>query len=165
MAKPTNPHRLYGLYTPHSRITSDGTLINPHTGEIFRPVPRTKQSFLNQCDINNIIKEFSITGQITHMSAQAARGAYLDLPDAMDYQTSLNLLQQASEAFQSLPAKVRDRFGNDPAQFLAFCGDPANRKEMGEMGLLGEHWNHPSRTGGEGGPPPSPSTPPAKPAE
>ncbi|AXH77035.1 MAG: internal scaffolding protein [Microviridae sp.] len=153
-------HQIFGLYTPHARVQADNTIVNLHTGEITIPPPRTKQSFLPQCDINNIIKEFSITGQITHVSAQAARGAYLDLPEVMDYQESLNTLQRASEAFQSLPAKVRDRFGNDPAQFLEFCGNPENRNEMGELGLLGPYWDRKVQPGGDGGTPPSLSTPP-----
>lgn len=35
----------------------------------------------------------------------------------------------------TLPAKVRDRFSNDPGKFLAFVDDPKSREEMYELGL------------------------------
>ena len=37
--------------------------------------------------------------------------------------------------FLDLPAKVRDRFKNDPGQFLEFATDPSNVDELVKMGL------------------------------
>lgn len=125
----------WGFYTPHKPVGFSNELVNPVTGEITNPPSMTKQEFVDQCNVNKIIKEFTITGQITHISAKAAQGAFIDLPAGLDYQNSLNIMIKAEEAFMALPAAVRDRFGNDPAAFLEFMSDPENGDEMIKMGL------------------------------
>ena len=117
---------------PHREF---GELVNHKTGEVTQPPSRTKQSFLPECDINNIVKSYRMTGQINHMRANAAQGVYEELPDPIDFQMSLNILQEASDSFASLPSQVRKRFDNDPAEFLAFMANPANQDEIIKMGL------------------------------
>lgn len=95
----------------------------------------TKQSFKDECDINNILSQYKQSGIISHINAQAAAGRYIDLPESVDLQEAFALVEQATGAFASLPAKVRDRFHNDPALFLAFCEDPKNADELVELGL------------------------------
>lgn len=155
---PQYTHAKWGFYTPHQAVRADGTLINFQTGELYNPPSMTKQEFKDQCDINKIIKEFTITGQITHISAKAAQGAFIDLPGELDYQTSLNVMIKAEEAFLALPAKIRDRFGNDPAEFLAFASDPKNGDELIELGIRERPLRKPPEaatgTGGDGGRPP-----------
>lgn len=147
-------YSMWSFYRPHARSTFDNEVIHPFTGEISHPPSMTKQEFKDQCDINNIIKAFKITGQINHMSANAQLGMYADLPDPIDYQDAQNTIRQASESFASLPAKVRDRFENDPALFLAFLSDPANKDEAQALGLL-------NKPGPDGLPPATPHpTPP-----
>jgi len=126
----------YDRYRPHARVQEDGSVFNRFTGEYEFPPSRTKQSHLQECDVNNIIKQFSVTGQIAHINAKAALGAYVDLPDEMDFQAAQNTVIEANKAFMTLPAKVRERFANQPAEFLAFLNDPANRGEAIQMGLI-----------------------------
>lgn len=142
-------------------MTFDNDLVNPVTGEVTFPPSMAKQEFKAECDINNILKQFSVTGMIRHVSARAAEGRYEDLPDSQDFQESLAIVQQATDAFGTLPAKIRDRFHNEPAEFLAFVSDPANLDEMRTLGLAIPKAS-PSPTnasteqpGGEGGSPPS----------
>lgn len=125
----------YSFYRPHPRYLELGEITNPITGEVTQPPSMTKQEFVRECDINNIIKSYSVTGMLTHVSAKAAMGAYQDLPDPSDYQESLHVLMAAETSFMTLPAKLRDRFENDPAEFLAFCSNPANLDEMRTLGL------------------------------
>lgn len=94
---------------------------------------RTKQSFKAECDINNIMKRFERTGVLTDMIKQ--NPAYGDFSEVPDYLEALNIVAHAHTQFESLSAKVRARFNNDPEQFLAFVSDPRNRKEMVDMGL------------------------------
>lgn len=122
-------------YRPHKRVREHGYIINPATGEAKAPPSLTKQEFQAECDINNIIKHFSVTGMFNHVNTRASQGAYEDLPDQVDFQESLNTIKAAETAFMSLPAKVRDRFGQDPAEFLAFLADPANLEEARKLGL------------------------------
>lgn len=123
-------------YIPHKRVQYTGELVNPVTGEISFPPSMTKQEHKAECDINNVVAQYKRTGMISHISAKAAQGAYQDLPDPMDYQEALHIQRDAAAAFASLPSKVRDRFANDPAEFLTFMADPQNAQEARELGLL-----------------------------
>lgn len=156
----------YGFHRPHKRVQFTGELLDHKTGELVRPPARTKQQFVAQCDINNIVKQFTRTGQFTHLAANAAKGTYTDLPDPIDFQDSMNLVIQAEQAFASLTAKVRNRFSNSPAEFLAFMADSANQEEAIKLGLAKDTRPPPAPpegagkppqepTGGDGGKPPS----------
>lgn len=123
------------FYRPHVRVQFGNELVNPHTGEVSYPPSMTKQSHKDECDINNIIKQYKVTGMVTHISANARQGAYQDLPAPIEFQEALNIVAQAEQAFATLPSKVRDRFQNDPEAFLAFTSDPRNAKEMADLGL------------------------------
>lgn len=123
------------LFREHLRIREYGAMVNPHTGEVTTPPSMTKQEFKKECDINNVIKSYSQTGMVSHISAKAQMGAYQDLPDSLDFQDSLHIIKQAETAFMSLPAKTRERFNNEPAQFLAFVNDPKNGDELIKLGL------------------------------
>lgn len=122
-------------YRPHKRVQELGDVLNHATGEYVVLPSMTKQEFQKECDINNIIKHFSVTGMFNHVNARASQGAYEDLPDQVDFQESLNTIRAAEAAFMSLPAKVRDRFGQDPAEFLGFLADPSNLEEARKLGL------------------------------
>lgn len=94
----------------------------------------TKQSHKEECDIHNIVRQYQRTGVITHIARQGAR--YEDLPDYADYQEGMNIALRAQDAFAALPAKVRDRYGNDPGRFLAAFNDADEVSFLREMGLL-----------------------------
>jgi len=123
-----------GFARAHARVSVDGLLLNHQTGEFEKPKTRTKQSFKDECDINNILQQYSATGMIRHMRNEQPR--YADLPDDVDFQAAMNTVLQAESAFASLPSKVRNRFHNDPAEFLAFMSDPKNLEEMISLGLV-----------------------------
>lgn len=59
-----------------------------------------------------------------------------ELPSDYDYQSALNIQIQADQAFQQLPAKLRDRYGNDPQLFLAALADPAEKESLQALGVL-----------------------------
>lgn len=156
---------MYSFFRPHARVTENNEWTDPITGEVGPMPSMTKQEFQYECDINNVIKAFSATGMFKHVSARAGEGAYLDLPNSVDFQESLHQVQQAREAFMTLPSKLRARFDNDPAEFLAFSHNPENLEEMRALGLATPAPLPPAPvvvtmapgepTGGEGGSPPS----------
>lgn len=131
--------KLRSFYRPHQRVYAPVGIekYDLKTGEVKIEIEpsRTKQSFVEECDINNILKQYQKTGQIRHITAQAEKGQYVDLPEPIDFQESLNTVMRAEEAFATLPAKLRNRFGNDPSEFLEFMGDPANQDEIIKLGL------------------------------
>lgn len=94
----------------------------------------TKQSFQDECDINVIMARYEKTGQLDHVNT--ARPEFGDFAAVPDYQTAMNTVLEANSMFDAMPSGIRDRFGNDPAQLLAFVNDPANREEAIELGIV-----------------------------
>jgi len=102
---------------------------------VFSKPSLAKQSFRDECDINNILRQFNVTGQLPAGSVQPQYG---DFSGITDYQSALNAVMAAQDSFLALPAKVRARFDNDPALFVDFASDEANRDELKALGLLRE---------------------------
>lgn len=93
----------------------------------------TKQNFGPECDINTIMARYQSTGEMPVINQVAPQ--YLDL-DQTDFQAAMEVVAGAQSLFAELPSKIRDRFGNDPGQFLEFTANPANRAEMQALGML-----------------------------
>lgn len=109
-------------YDAHKRVMQ-------HVGEDSH----VQQHLREETDINNIMSKYYKTGSITHLAGKA--GQYGDFSDVTDYKTGLERILAADELFSSLPAKTRQRFSNDPAEFIEFATDPDNLDEMRKMGL------------------------------
>lgn len=99
----------------------------------FSQPTMTKQSFKQDCDVNNILKKYMKTGLIEH--ANRFQGRYGDFLEAPDYRVALDQVIAAQREFEALPSKIRTRFDNDPAQFLEFVQNQDNLEEMYDLGL------------------------------
>lgn len=107
---------------------------DPRTVKEFRLPSRVKQSFVPECDINNIMKRYEKDGIITHVARYNGEyGAFAGVPEFHD---AMNRVIEAEAMFMSLPAAVRSRFRNDPASFIEFATDDKNKDELRKMGLL-----------------------------
>lgn len=95
----------------------------------------TKQSFKDECDINNVMNRYLSTGEMPVINQQAPQ--YLDVT-GLDYQNAMEFVAGAQSLFNELPSLVRNKFANDPRLFLDFVSDEKNRPEMAEMGLLSD---------------------------
>lgn len=94
----------------------------------------THQSMAPECDINTIMKKYEKTGILEHRNTfDGQYGNFLDVPS--DYHEAMNAVLEANDMFESLPAKVRKRFHNDPGAFIEFATDAENLPEMVRMGL------------------------------
>lgn len=94
--------------------------------------PGAIQSFKDECDINNIMLNVQRSGAAAWLAEKA--GTFADVT-GMDFQTSMDLIINAQEAFDALPSHVRDRFANDPSRFLDFVHDKGNQDELVRLGL------------------------------
>ena len=92
-----------------------------------------KQSSRDECNINYIMKKYEKSGLVTHTAQY--EGRYGDFIGAPEYHEAMNAVVHADNMFMSIPASVRKRFGNDPAEFLAFAQNPENAEELISMGL------------------------------
>lgn len=92
-----------------------------------------QQHFKEECDINTILQKFNITGILPEAPLSPRYG---DFSGIGDYHTALNRVLAAQDEFEALPAQIRARFQNDPAQLIEFLQNENNRSEAEELGLV-----------------------------
>lgn len=95
---------------------------------------KTQQQFKDSSNINNIMKKYHATGMITHLNQK--QGSYADLSKVKDYQSSLQTVIDAQQAFMTLSSDVRKKFSNDPQELIGFLADPKNRDEAESLNLI-----------------------------
>lgn len=97
----------------------------------------TQQHFAEECDINNIVEKYMITGILGDpLGEGSCLPQYVDCTTVEDFHAAQTIIAHASQAFDLLPASLRKRFNNDPAQLLAFLEDESNREEAVKLGLV-----------------------------
>lgn len=135
---PSKPNFFITAYGPKVKVSQ-------HFPEGFG---RTKQSFAAECDINNIMARYAKTGVLDFANQHAPQ--YADCT-GIEFEAGMQTIAAAKSMFADLPAELRSRFENDPAQFLDFVNDDRNHEEAKELGLLR--------------PEPAPATPPHTPVK
>lgn len=94
---------------------------------------RTKQSFKDECDINNLMAKYLKTGHMEHVNQQLPR---FECVSGVDFQEAQNLIANAASMFEDIPSKIRNRFDNDPGKLLDWVHDPKNAQEAHSLGFL-----------------------------
>ncbi|AXH71831.1 MAG: internal scaffolding protein [Microviridae sp.] len=131
---PSTPSSVLSSSQPQTILTFTSAYSPKIKSQLFfAEQGRTKQSFKDECDINTIMRRYSVTGQLDHVNQRQAM--YGEVPD-YDFAQAMQTVQHARDQFAALPSDLRDRFGNDPARLLAFLQDPANRQEAVTLGLV-----------------------------
>lgn len=97
----------------------------------------TVQSDMPMTSIRTLLKRGAIAENPDQM-------IYGDFTDVVDYETSLQRIDRAQQSFAALPAKIRDRFHNDPAELIEFVSNADNRDEAIKLGLIAEIPTHPA---------------------
>lgn len=92
-----------------------------------------QQHYKDECDINNILRQFNVTGLLPEAPLSPRYG---DFTGISDYQTALNAVIAAEDEFMALPANLRTRFENDPKNLIDFLADESNRAEAEKLGLV-----------------------------
>jgi len=92
-----------------------------------------QQQFKDETDINNILRQFNITGLLPEAPLSPRYG---DFTGIVDYHTALNAVIAAEDGFMELPAEMRARFQNDPENLINFLNDESNRDEAIKLGLV-----------------------------
>lgn len=97
-----------------------------------------QQHARDDSDINTIVNRYLKSGVLPVIPMPPGDEEFADI---FDFQSAMNVIAAANQAFGRLPAEIRKRFGNDPADFVRFCseedenGKLANLPEMRKMGL------------------------------
>ena len=126
MAKITAPF----LRTPYNY---DVDAASNESGVACEEPSLAQQQFRDECDINNILRQFNITGQLPDTPLSPKYG---DFTGISDYKTALDRVIAADEEFMNLPAALRARFDNEPANLIEFLENEQNRLEAEKLGLL-----------------------------
>lgn len=92
---------------------------------------KTVQSDRKGSDINEIVKRFGLTGQLP---VPRAVPQFRDFLEAPDFRGAMEIIVQAREAFEDLPARIRERFGS-PEAYVDYVSNPENKEELIKLGL------------------------------
>jgi phage internal scaffolding protein len=118
------------LRTPYNY---DVDKVSDETGLVCPDPSLAQQNFKDECDINYIVRQFGLTGELPGkpMSPQ-----YGDFTGVLDYHSAINAVLAAQDGFMELPAQMRSRFNNDPAELIDFLSKEENREEATKLGLV-----------------------------
>lgn len=116
----------------------------------------TQPQFQAECDVNNILARYKNVDLIPATRREPPIFGDFSDPAIADYHQAVNVIQGVGDLMQTLPAKVRARFNNDPTQILAFVANKDNQAEAEELGLLRPDYVSPTK-------PPVGTTPPTTP--
>lgn len=115
----------YSAYIPHERVpyVNDGPSM-------------TRQEFADECDINKLMERYEGAGGLPPAPGVPFYFDASELPE--DYMSVMNIMNEAGQAFMTLPAQVRKEFDNDATRFVEFALNKDNIGKMREWGLAPE---------------------------
>jgi len=118
------------LRTPYNYNTNAAS---NESGLLCEEATLTQQHFKDETDINNILRQFNITGLLPQSPLSPRYG---DFTGISDYQSALNAVIAAESEFESLPAQIRARFNNNPEELINFLANNENYDEAAKLGLV-----------------------------
>ena len=90
-------------------------------GEIIR----VEQHHKKEVDINTIVQRHAGNEDLI-ASTQYLQNLTFDDNPLNNFQEAMNMLIQGRQAFEQMPSKIRNEFGNDASLFLDFVRNPDN---------------------------------------
>lgn len=105
----------------------------------------TQQQFRKACNITEILKRHKKTGLVPSNDKLPLNvaGEIFDATTVDSYQDALLKINEANQAFWSVPANIRKQFDNNPILLMEFVQNPDNREKAIEIGLIVEEKEEP----------------------
>lgn len=100
---------------------------------LFPAESRTQQHFREQTDINKIMSKAEKTGMIP---VNRMNPKYGDFSDGRTYHESMVRISEIEQEFDKMPAEIKKRFSQNPAEIIDFLSKEENREEAIELGLI-----------------------------
>lgn len=94
----------------------------------------TWQHCKDECDILHIVKKPNLG--VNPLQPPTSKPMFGDFDSSLSFQEAQNVIVKASEQFADLPAKIRDKFENNPVSMLQFIEDPKNYDECISLGIF-----------------------------
>lgn len=93
------------------------------------------QSFRDDVNMDRIATHYFKTGELTHRAR--TEGVYGDFTGAeyRDLGTAIDKIEHAKYVFETLPARVREKMGNDFSRAPEFLANPDNHQFLVEHGV------------------------------
>lgn len=102
-----------------------------------------QQQFKDECDINILMGRYLETGVMPQVETPMAYG---DFTGVFDFQSAMNAVRTAEGMFGQLPARIKNRFDNNPQKLLDFLALDENRDEAEFLGLVNKPQEKPDAT-------------------
>lgn len=120
MTKKVIPFRTH--YSPQVRVTFQTE------GESL-----TEQQFAEESQILSKIRKYDSQGFFDSVNRNPAQ--YNDFTQVRDLADAIDQIEQARDAFQTIPSDVRKKFNNSPSEFFDFASKEDNYDELVKLGL------------------------------
>lgn len=109
-------------YSPQLRVTFETE------GESL-----TEQQFAEESLMINKIRKYDSQGFFDSINRNPAQ--FNDFTQVRDLADAIDQIEDARDAFQSIPADVRKKFNNSPSEFFQFASQEKNFDELVNLGL------------------------------
>ena len=120
MTKKVIPFRTH--YSPQMRVSFETT------GESL-----TEQQFAEESQILNKIRKYDSQGFFDTINRNPAQ--YNDFTQVRDLADAIEQIEEARDAFQTIPSDIRKKFNNSPSEFFDFASKESNYDELVKLGL------------------------------
>jgi phage internal scaffolding protein len=120
MNKKIIPFRTH--YSPQLRVTFETQ------GESL-----TEQQFAEESQILNKIRKYDSQGFFDTINRNPAH--YNDFTQVRDLADAIDQIEEARDAFQTIPSDIRKKFNNSPSEFFDFASKESNYDELVKLGL------------------------------
>lgn len=109
-------------YSPQLRVTYDTV------GESL-----TEQQFAEESQIINKIRKYDSQGFFDSINRNPQQ--YTDFSQVRDLTDAIELIDNAKDAFETIPSDIRKQFNNSPSEFFNFASQESNYDELVKLGL------------------------------
>ena len=120
MTKKVIPFRTH--YSPQMRVSFETQ------GESL-----TEQQFAEESQIINKIRKYDSQGFFDTINRNPAQ--YNDFTQVRDLADAIEQIEEARDAFQTIPSDIRKKFNNSPSEFFDFASKESNYDELVKLGL------------------------------
>lgn len=93
----------------------------------------TEQQFAEESQIINKIRKYDSQGFFDSINRNPAQ--YNDFTQVRDLADAIDQIENARDAFQTIPSDVRKKFNNSPSEFFDFASKQSNYDELVKLGL------------------------------
>lgn len=99
-------------------------------GTVFPGKSKTQQGLAKTVELKRVLKN---SGVIPTVNKQPIYGDFTEFPDLS---RAIEIAEKANNAFLELPASVRAKFNNSPAEMSKWILKPENLEEARELGIV-----------------------------